>query len=62
MFWLPRYATRFDEDGQRLVAQGKLAESLPFFKMASTIAKIASLPPNAQALFESHWDAIASAL
>lgn len=50
-----QYAEKFDEDGQRLVAAGRVAESLPFFRMASRI-------DGSNALYKSHLEAIEAAL
>lgn len=50
-----QYATQFDEDGQRLVAAGKLKESLPYFLMATRI------DPTNQ-LYLSHLQSIEAAL
>lgn len=50
-----QYATKFDEDGQRLVAAGRLAESLQFFKMAAMI-------DSENPLFHAHIESIEAAL
>ena len=53
-----QYAAAFDEDGQRLVAQGQLAASLPFFKLA---ARIDSHDPK-DPIFRQHLESILNAL
>jgi len=52
------YALKFDEDGQRLAAGGRIEESLPFFKLA---ARIDSRSPTST-LYKAHLKAIEVAL
>jgi len=58
------YAEHFDEDGQRLVAGGKLAEALPFFAMAARVEsyRAARDGDDVNPLYESHVEAIRAAL
>jgi hypothetical protein len=58
------YAQHFDEDGQRLVAGGKLADALPFFVMAARVEsyRAARDGDNENPLYESHVGAIRAAL
>ena len=56
------YAYVHDEDGQELVAAGKLEESLRFFRQACRIADAAYLSDASKALFRGHRDAIEAAL
>jgi hypothetical protein len=56
------YANAHDEDGQELVAAGKLEESLRLFRQACRIADAARLPDSSKALYRGHRDAIETAL
>ena len=53
-----QYATKFDEDGQKLVALGKLEESLPYFRMAASIDTLNPVNP----MYKNHLEAIITAL